>query len=61
MDLLVMPDAADEQRVGELGIELAAGEAAPPLQAPVAMPALRRAEAGSISSAFSLCTEPSTR
>ena len=48
MDLLVMPDAADEERVGEQGIELAAGEGGAAAAASVAMPALRRAEAGSI-------------
>ena len=48
MDLVLMPDAADEERVGEQVIELAAGEGGAAAAASVAMPALRRAEAGSV-------------
>ena len=43
-----MPDAADEERVGEQVVEPAAGEGGTAAAAPVPMQPLRRADAGSI-------------
>ena len=48
MDLVAMPDAADEERVGEHGVELAAREGGAAAAAAVPMQPLRRADAGSI-------------
>ena len=46
--LIAMPDAADEERIGQHCVELAAGEGGPAAGASAAMPAFRRADAGGV-------------
>ena len=48
MDQVAMADAADEDRVGEHAVELAAREGGAAAAAAVAVEPLRRADAGSI-------------